>query len=789
MKLNTFIFDSLAYEGAVEETRIIGFVIDHELNQPAKTDIHISDPTGARLRYYIGDADDKLIAIGKVDLEEPTATDLFAGFIISANRGENGITILQCDDYLHQWTWEKIEYDTREELDTDVRQSITDTDHDSELYIGAVGEIGMYAISYVNLGSVFTDETAAANNDTVDDMHLLTDPIAIGDIYYFGFSTKLTGFDMFISQVGNWDGTTRWEYWNGSAWTTLTNGPTGVLSQFEVAGLQTYDWDVEADWELTTVDNKIAYWVRCRVLLRNGITQAPLGRDVTVATPFYLLFDDAMTWTPGDFEGKVLIFPGDLAGKRTVRHWAYDHETRSGGIPYEVDFDSALPTELDDLENVRINDDTFHEMQDDDSGPGTVSNAFQAVYKFREMITQSDRFTGSVTGARVRYIYTADTLNGLGSIILFNPDTIFAVQSTGDRIIDDGEIYDVTFEIPENVLVDVFDTVGDIELHINIPMLETATSTLKTHFCYLELDVETTGYSTGIGIITNGANYLVVDTDLRNADPGLFEGAEYSIVDEIFTHIDSAEGGTLATKDSDGNALTVPLTADVNVEHTTGVTGKNFIREAQFDIITSLRIADGAALYLPLASTALTYKKTFSAVGTIYTDDSFLTYRTANLDGRQLKTDAYVHGIQFTESHVIGHATDATAQDDYGGVERASFTVQAGVTSDFAAETLADAIVEQQKDIRLIVEATASGISVIRVGTEIRLTSTILGLTTEDYVCIRWGHNSFDDITTLLLHPSNDAGFITPVLGLGEIRNMQKDIDQLKRDKYSSPLV
>lgn len=127
-------------------------------------------------------------------------------------------------------------------------------------------------------GTVFTDETTEANSAGADDMTLLPATPAVNDAYYLGHATKkfcAIKLNQGIAGSGTW--TILVEYWNGTAWATLTTG-LDTVTDFTV-GTSTYfiTFEPPSDWATTTVDSNVAYWVRWRVSAYTSVTTQPKG--------------------------------------------------------------------------------------------------------------------------------------------------------------------------------------------------------------------------------------------------------------------------------------------------------------------------------------------------------------------------------------------------------------------------------------------------------------------------------------------------------------------------------
>ncbi|NCN28301.1 hypothetical protein GW915_12095 [bacterium] len=132
------------------------------------------------------------------------------------------------------------------------------------------------AQSYNANTAVFTDETADIASATANDVAL--PPIqatTAGDCIYVGMDTKFGLFRLNVGTAGVYSATLVWEYWDGTAWATLT--VTDGTSGFTVAGTNDVTFTPPANWATTAVDTITKYWIRCRASAVTSITTAPLG--------------------------------------------------------------------------------------------------------------------------------------------------------------------------------------------------------------------------------------------------------------------------------------------------------------------------------------------------------------------------------------------------------------------------------------------------------------------------------------------------------------------------------
>ena len=120
-------------------------------------------------------------------------------------------------------------------------------------------------IALYDNGSTIADETAAANNDTVDDMHLEGGK---NTTYYFGHASLKFGKIALKHVTKDINSLVTWKYWDGSTWSTLTVTASQTdWDQWKVDGDGYVTFNIPADWEKTTVQvsggtNYNGYWVQ-----------------------------------------------------------------------------------------------------------------------------------------------------------------------------------------------------------------------------------------------------------------------------------------------------------------------------------------------------------------------------------------------------------------------------------------------------------------------------------------------------------------------------------------------
>ena len=119
------------------------------------------------------------------------------------------------------------------------------------------------AINFNATGSVFTDETSAANSTTVDDMTLTFNEQ--DDAYYWAHSEIFNKMKLEISTARSATSSTIvWEYWNGSIWTSFSP-TTDEIGDFDSTGVKLLEWGTLSGWATTTVNGQGPYYyIRAR---------------------------------------------------------------------------------------------------------------------------------------------------------------------------------------------------------------------------------------------------------------------------------------------------------------------------------------------------------------------------------------------------------------------------------------------------------------------------------------------------------------------------------------------
>ncbi len=124
-------------------------------------------------------------------------------------------------------------------------------------------------------GGVFTNETTDGTNATVNDV---TIPItALNNALYIGYSKPFGAVKMKYSTAGVYSATIVWEYWNGSAWATLTYLDESLGFTKAAGTRHLIIPNKPSDWASNSVNSVSAYHIRMRVSAFTSATTQPLG--------------------------------------------------------------------------------------------------------------------------------------------------------------------------------------------------------------------------------------------------------------------------------------------------------------------------------------------------------------------------------------------------------------------------------------------------------------------------------------------------------------------------------
>ncbi len=760
------------WNAEAEETALRSYVIDHSLNAPCKCTITLGDPTGAILRKYNADANDVYLGAAKVTLEDPTTTDLFYGRIkrVVGNQAERTV-VLECVDWLDQLDEEKITYDMREKLRGNIRQSTghADADNSRDCYIDAA-VTALYA-AHADDGGAFTDESEEANDLTAGDMTLYPAVPADDDAYYFGFESVVTSMVLYISTQGDWAADLDWEYWDGDSWENLGKiSPTHAKWEFASAvGLTGYSWTDPGDWAKSTENGIEAYYIRAVVDNYVGITtpaRASYGYGYE-----YFFYDDAMAWGADDYNGMNLVFTAGMAGTNT---WTFH--------PYHGTDDGGATVYNDNVENVWTDANTVD--------GGTHNNDWYIIYKFKAHIgndTPSDLYVDdSISKATIGARYNVTGAGNSGHIQIYDNNPAVDTYVDIHYMQEDDIFRKHTLDIPLEIVPYVVDDDGFI--HVKFDMTHAAGNcVINIYYLDVKLETVTTGLSTAYAISdTLATNRIQVDTDLTATATRVWEGIPYCIAKKIYEHLDTAESVSLSLISDEGGDKSgtgpdplIELTAAATIEHTAGISTRQYKNRTRLSILKDLAAQDMASFWVELGTSTVTYKKTFGADVAQITDATVESWQSV-FDYTTIVNDVKVYGAQIGDYEIYQNSQDAASIAKYKAT-RTQVIKNAGLVSDTDALTLGTTIAARDSDIEQMIGCSITGntahaahATTLKLGDIVEITSSYLWSTaSKDYIVTRWVYDSTAHQTQIALHPKVS-------IGLQNIRTMdskEKTVD------------
>jgi len=717
-----------ALNALVTETAFLSYRLIQEFNRPARCTITLGDPDGTLAQKYDVDAagDSIYIGPGRAVVEDPTATPIFDGRIVRAVSDMNAHRlILECEDWLSQLDDDRITYDMREKLSGNIRQSVIYPDYGNTDGFGIRPASKIIYSAQANDGGAFTDETIAANDIITNDMTLMPAIPVVNDAYYFGFESKVGTMTMYLSTQGNWVGTIDWSYWDGGAWAALPK-IDGLNDRWEfrsAAGELVYVWTIPGDWATVAVNGVTAYYIRARVQTFTGITTQPKG---AYAYDRFVVYDSQIGLTADAHNGMYLLLTSGMAGEVTATTGPYQYATTSDGEDNE------------DFQYCWVDDANDHRTTDLDSD-------YTLTYDFREWISQSN-FCVQVTAARFIMSVRMPTTDAKVNVQVYNHNT--TLWTTIGKIPADTDYFSMfSFDVPGAYLSHIFDTDGVVHLRFAMDWA-VAAAVLEIAYCVVQVDADTTGYSSSILISDGTTKRLTITTDLSTNTTRVWHNVPYCVTQPIYKHIDTAELDALIQGDD-----IMTLTAAANIEHTTGLSARQYEERTRLEILQDLAEQDRAAFWVTLGSVDLVWKSTFNdGAPTAMTDASVLHWVTGDWDYKSSYNEYHVYGARIGDSQLFYETHDTTTKDTYG-VYRTQTVRNTGFISEYDCKTAATNLVARDKDVRLFLEAILGGLSALRIGDEVSITSSYLGLTAQVYTVTHWAFDSKAYRTTIRLHP------------------------------------
>lgn len=768
------------YNAEVEEAEWTDYRIIARLNECAEAVITIADPTGSIMRKYNVDANDVFIGPGRLTIEKPAGTDIFDGRILKARFDSGSATVqLHCKDWMSQLADPIITKDMREDLDGNgLRESSLLADGTSDL---------IYPVYTTGANYYLFDDAMDWSADEWNNKYVVFPNSMLGSI------TVSTGaYTETVTPT--------------AAPMTVDLPTNGVKHTWKPTGGGMHHMSDTADW---AVEYTFRVYTNQSAFYSSGPTAATfnliykLRESSAVGVIEYYNYTDAAYVKLADLT--VAATATDvLSGSFSVPSVGLAHMLDGSGLAkirfslkkntsyalldlyylfLDIDFETTVyPSAVLIDDTIRANT-AVHGAVADDGGAETD-----------ETDEAGDAVASDMT--------LMPAVPVVGDAYLFG----FDVKTEGISInveTDADGIYTITWKYSQGG--DVWAALSDV-VDQTYGFLAPGTNTVRWTVPG-DWATDTVGLISGLywvkaelTALTNMApipvgtqawmlrgHKLKVGTDLTlaNADTGFWNSCPYSIVQPIYKHIDTAEGGTLVS-DYD---LLVPLTAAAGVEHTSGFSTRRYENHTPQAILQDLANIDKVAFYMTLGTTALTWKSTFNDGAPDAMTDASVIRWGGEYSFLEVRNGYIIYGpkinnvlMRLDTKDIAGGDPGADSKSTYG-VTRTAVVKNAGVNSEYEMTTLGSAIVERDEDVLLFLECDIAGLSALRLGDEVSITSTIMGLTAAKYVITYWEYSYSANITKLRLHPRlSTKGFVQHKLFGDTIRRLATDTEQLAAD-------
>lgn len=209
-----------------------------------------------------------------------------------------------------------------------------------------VGGIPAYKVFLaLSGGTAYTDYTTQFNNDTASDFWF-TKAAGTGtanDAFYVGMLEPFNGLSINHTGAGSASTALTWEYWNGSAWTTLTTLANNLTPAAAATNLVHGMWfRPPGDWATTTV-NAVAstYWIRGRVTTAGTITTR-----ITCTKGWVGGFNQLFSIVSGTSAGHAILYRTATASETNEYGLNYIQttgDTKNALVASIRDVDTAIP--------------------------------------------------------------------------------------------------------------------------------------------------------------------------------------------------------------------------------------------------------------------------------------------------------------------------------------------------------------------------------------------------------------------------------------------------------------
>lgn len=152
-------------------------------------------------------------------------------------------------------------------------------------------------------GGVFTDYTAAADEDTPDDVPLFPAVPAVDDAIYFALGDPFLGVAIAVTTASDGDHTIAWEYWDGALWQPYAGIVDNTQGFHQRGELRVEAPDFPNFWSTVAVNGTMAYWIRARVASVAVVGVQPLAAKVRILKPNRLTVESGtIQWSMLDWK-------------------------------------------------------------------------------------------------------------------------------------------------------------------------------------------------------------------------------------------------------------------------------------------------------------------------------------------------------------------------------------------------------------------------------------------------------------------------------------------------------
>lgn len=697
----------------------------------------LGDSSGSIMQKYNVDSNDVYIGPGRVKLEAPTYTTLFEGRILRARHDtQRRLVYLYCEDWLSQFNDRRDNYDMREDLDgAGLRESTLAADPTNGTGLPAETQGGNYYVTDVNM-------SWAA--DLWNGKYLLLGPGHAGNITITVGPSEVsfTGDALPVTETNDFD-----ECWedDGTCHEIKDNANFNVRYTFPILA-------TEGSLNISGPSRAVMH------ITYN--LEEDAGGDATfyfynTGIPGYNYWD-VLPATGGEFVRKSYTVPSNkLAHLITAADGHADVQITIGsaGANSEIDVDYCV-MEMDVVQNGY-------------STPISITDTIAASHTLQVGTDVSIDGLGLFQGCPYCIV---DKINTHIHALFAEPvDGAVASDQPGET----DETYEATSRYEKNMtLLPAAPATGDcyyfgfrrprktLKLDIGQAGVGTWTITWRYskgagNFSNLSDVVDGTNGFTMSGV--NNITWSIPNDWSTDTVGGLTLYWVRAIV--TFTNMDTQPLGN--------QAWSFPLyPMDVNIDtNGAGISAENYQNMTNLEIAQKLTAPDKAVFWCALGGTGIDWKCQFNDGAPKILKDSIsgadyavLNWVNGEYDWTSVYNEYICRGVRIGDTQIQVNTSELGTDPGSDsklllGQERTQVYSSAHIQSMITAEDYGQALVERDEDVHLFLRAELAGLSAIRLGDELSVTSTTLGITAQVYVVTNWEYSSFTNKTIIELHP------------------------------------